>query len=174
MSHYVDYSEHAGVNVTVPAGNTVSNTASETNFASKVTITADSLAVGHVLRVTAYGTYSTHAATAGTITLRLKAGSTTLASSDAVTNIVGLATRGWKLDAVVVVTAIGASGNVEANGMLVLSTALSTSAVADMENTAAVTLDTTADQDVQLSVQMSVASSSNTVTLRALLVEKMG
>lgn len=162
------------VNTSIPAGNTVANSTSETNFASKRTLSANSLSVGQVIRVTAYGIYGTDAISAGTITLKLKVGSTDLATSGALTNIVGLANRGWTLNALAVVTAIGASGAIETQGWAALSTAVNTATVADLETTAATSVDTTVSLDIQISVTLSVADTDNTIQLRQLLVEVLG
>lgn len=161
-------------NTTNPAGDTVAGSAAETTFASKYTLAANSLAVGQVLRITAFGVYGTDAALAGTLTLKLKAGSVTLASTGALVNVVGLTGRGWIVRALCVVTAIGASGTMEVQGDASFSTALSTALAGNLANSGAVTIDTSIANDIGVSVQMSVSDSDNTVSLRLLLCEKLG
>ena len=158
-------------NTSVPAGNTVANTASETNFASNYAIAANTLRVGDVIRITAFGLYGSDAITPGTITLKAKAGSVVLATTGAITNVAALTNRGWMLQVSATVISLGASGTVEVQGVGGLSTALSTAAIADMENAAVVTVDTTAALTIQASVEMSVADTDNTVTLRSFVVE---
>lgn len=154
----------------VAGGDTVANTAAQTNFASKLSIPANTLRVGQVLTLEVYGTYGTDAVTAGTITLRIKFGSTVLVTSGALTNVVSLSNRGWMARAVLTVISLGATGTIEAQGYAALATAISTAAIADLENTAVVTVDTTATQDLQVSVEFSVADADNTITQRALTV----
>lgn len=157
-------------NVSVPGGNTVANTTSETAFASNFTIPANSLAVGQVIRVKAFGVYSTDTISAGNITLRVKFGSTTLCATAALTNVVSLTNQGWTLDALLIVDTTGATGTVEAQGMAFLTTAINTAMNAGMTNTSTVVVDTTANQTVQISVQWSAASANNSIVLRQLVV----
>lgn len=161
-------------NTTVPGGNTVAGSAAETTFASKYTLPANSLAVGQVLRITAFGVYGTDGALAGTLTLKLKAGSTALASTGALVNVVGLTNRGWIMRALCVVTAIGASGSMEAQGDASFSTALTTALAGNLANTGTISIDTTASIDVGVSAQFSISDSDNAASLRLLLVEKLG
>lgn len=162
------------VNTSVPAGATVANTATQTNFSLYVDFAANSLTVGMVLKVTARGVYGTDAVVSGTLNLRLKMGTTVLCATGDVTNTPALTDQGWSFEALVVITSIGAGGTVEAQGEGRLSTALSTALMLSAANTAAVSVDTTATQKLQLSADWSDADADNTITLRQFLVEVQG
>lgn len=157
-------------NTSVPGGNTVANTTSETNFTSSFAIPAGGLTVGKSLQINARGTYGTKSSSAGTLTLRFKFGSTTIAATAALSPGDGLSNRGWALNLELTVTAVGGSGNVEAQGVADLATGTAAAIVAEMVNTGTVTVDTTAANTAQLSAQWSTADTGNTITLRLLKI----
>lgn len=159
------------VNVTVPGGNTVANTAAETNFSSNYSIIANSLKVGNVIKVRGRGVYGTDAVTAGTLNLKIKVGSTVLLATGTITNTTSITNKGFSFEATLVVTAIGGSGALECQGLAVLSTTLGAALVAHMTNTGTVTVDTTIAQTLQASATFSVADTDNTITLRQFIVE---
>jgi hypothetical protein len=159
------------VNVTVPGGNTVANTASETNFSSNYSIVANSLKVGNVIKVRGRGVYGTDAVTAGTLNLKIKVGSTVLLATGTITNTTSITNKGFSFEADLVVTAIGGSGAFECQGLAVLSTTLGVALIAHMTNTSTVTVDTTTAQTLQASATFSVADTDNTITLRQFIVE---
>src|SRR5205823_2280143 len=84
-------------NTTVPAGNTVANLTAETNFASNFSIPQDALTVGKSLRIVACGVYGTKTPSAGTLTLRFKFGSTTIAATAALSPGDNLSNRAWTM-----------------------------------------------------------------------------
>lgn len=159
-------------NTSVPAGNTVANTVTETAFDSSYTIPANSVAVGDVLRVTATGVYST-ALVAPNLTGKLKLGSTTVLNTGALTAVAGVANAGWTFQGWIVITGIGAGGALEAQGYAEFATAATTALSVNVTNTAAISLDTTASQALTVTVQWSAASASNSITMRQLVVEKL-
>lgn len=156
----------------VQAGDTVASTASETNFASKYNVPAGSLKVGDVIAVEARGVHSTTGTP--TVEFKIKLGSVVLCATGAITTASGAANRGWYAKAVLTVVSIGASGSVEVQGDGAVFTAANAATPADMENTAVVTVDTTAAADLQASVTWSASSPSNTATMRSLSVYKSG
>lgn len=160
----------AYVNTTVPAGNTVADTASETAFASSKTFAGGSLVVGSVVRVTMYGVYST-ALIAPTLRGKLKLGSTTVLDTGALTTVAGVTNAGWSAFAMFVVTAVGAGGTVEAQGFAQFATAATTGLSVNIANTAAVSIDLSASQALTTTVQWSAGSASNTISLRECLIE---
>jgi len=158
---------------TVPGGNTVANTTTPTAFASSYTIPANSLAVGSVIRVKIYGIYST-ALVAPTITAALKIGSVTVLTTGAITAIAGETNGGWWAEALLTVTAIGASGAMECQGYAEFSTAATTGLSVNLTNTAVVgSIDTTGSLAMTVNVTWGTASASNTITLREMAVEIM-
>lgn len=158
---------------TVPGGNTIANTTTPAAFTSSYTIPANSLAVGSVIRVKLYGIYST-AIAPPTLSLTLALGGTTILASGAVTMVGSLTNNGWWADALLTVTAIGASGTVEAQGYAEFSTAATTGLSLDLTNTAAIgSVDTTGTLALTVTAQWSAASASNSIQLREMIVEVM-
>ncbi len=159
-------------NTTVPGGNTVANTASETAFTSSYTIPANSLKAGDVIRVKLWGVYST-AALAPTLTGKIKFGSTVMLNTGALTSVALVSNGGFLVDASFVVQAIGGSGSIDAQGFAEFATAATTGLSVNVANTSAITVDTTTTQAVTATVTWGTASASNTITLRQMIVEKM-
>lgn len=160
----------AYVNASVTSGDTVDNTASETAFDKTHTIAAGELLSGTVVRVRAAGCYSTTASN-GTLTFKLKFGSTAIVTTPAILSLKNAANVGWDLEATIVCWTTGASGTVDAQA--VCRTMLTTSAanVTMVPGTSTVTIDTTASQVVSATITMGVAATGNTVKLRQLIVE---
>src|ERR1700679_1478537 len=159
-------------NTSVPAGNTIANTTAATAFTPTYPVPENSLQIGPVLPLTAYGVYSTDAVTAGTLTFAVSFGSTQLCATAALTNLTSLSAQGWKLEALLIETAVGSGGSAEAQGLTFLTTAASTALVADMPNASAVTVNTTVPEVLELTVTWSAASASNTITLRQFVVSQ--
>lgn len=160
----------SSVNTTVPAGNTVASTSSETAFASSKTFAGGSLAAGNVIRVTMYGVYGT-ALIAPTLRGKLKLGSTTLLDTGALTTVAGVANAGWSAFALLVVTAVGTGGTVEAQGFAQFATAATTGLSVNISNAAAVSVDFSVSQAMTMTAQWSASSASNTISLREALIE---
>lgn len=162
-----------GVMGAVQGGDTVANTTTATNFASNFSIPAGALAANRALIIRAWGVYST----TGTpdLTFDLRAGTTTLCTTSNQACPNNVTNQGWNLDATVACITTGVTGTVEAQGL----SSVSTSPAAadhhwDMENTATVTLDTTAAQTLQIRVTWGTASASNTITMRTFTVQFVG
>jgi hypothetical protein len=162
---------HLYAQTSVQAGDTVANTTTETNFASKYSIAANSLKVGDVIEVDVRGVYST-AGLGTTLEFKLKLGSTVLAGSGTISSGTAQTNRGWHAKIKLTVISLGASGTVEAQGTLTLNTTLSAANQGDMENSAVVTVDTTATADLQVSAKWAAADAGNTITMRSLTVTK--
>jgi len=170
-------------------GTAVANTTTETILFPNLTIPANYLQDGRVLRVTAYGRYST----TGTPTLvfKLRWGgvsgtvitqSTTITGGSTITNAL------WKEEAFVQVRSNGATGTVFSVGEAFLGSGLTTPAVgsataapgfslmgsaASQITPAAVTVDLTADTAFSLTGTWSAASASNTITGHVYVIEAM-
>lgn len=156
----------------VPAGNTVANTTTETALASTYTLPANGVSVGDMLRVTLTGTYST-ALVAPNLTGKLKFGSTTVLNTGALTAIAGVSNAGFTVQMWLIVTAVGSGGAVEAQGYAEFATAATTGLSVNIANTAPVSVALNANQAITTTVQWSAASASNSITLRQMVIEKV-
>lgn len=161
------------VNATVPAGNTVANTSSETFFTSSYTVLANSLAIGTVLRVKLFGIYST-GVVAPSLILRVYFGPTVLIASGTLTTVAAITNDGWSAEGLFTVQGIGASGTIEAQGLSEFSTASTAVLFVNMDNTAPITVNTTTNAALRASVQWGgTVNASDTITLREMTVEAM-
>lgn len=154
---------------TVPGGNTVVNTSTETTFASSKALVTGQLASGNVIRFTAAGTYSTDASPP-TLRLRVKLGGTTILDTGAVTTTASLTNRGWKVEGALIITTSGASGQIEAQGLGTFSTGAAAGIQVFTPNTAKVAADLGGNRSLTITAQWGTADSDNTITLRQMLV----
>lgn len=152
---------------------TVVNTAAETTLLSasrigSLLVPANCLKLGKTLRFTLMGQES-HAGTP-VLTVKVKAGVTVLATfTGTVSSAVGSL---WRLDADVLVTAVGASGNLRTMGLLQMANAnygtprtLAPTTIQDA------TVNTTANQTFDVTATWGTQSSSNTITCSHASVE---
>lgn len=137
-------------------------------------VPANALVAGAVLRLTARGVYGTTGAPTAQVRIRwggilgvLLADSTLFAMPTTVTN------RGWEVSFLIRVVSIGAAGTFECQGWWKRALTLSTSEEADLEATAALTVDTTAAKDLVLTWTWGTSNISNTVTVRQYLLERV-
>lgn len=162
----------AYANTSVPGGNTVANTTDETAFSSAYIIPAGTMVVGQVWRITLMGVYSTAIISPGTVTGKVKLGSSALLTTGAVTTVANLADAGWIAHALGIVRSIGGSGSIEAQGYASFATAASAALAVHLPNTAVVgSINTTGTLAVSATVQWSAMSLSNIITLRSMVVE---
>lgn len=152
---------------------TIANTTTETNFSQNYVISANTMTVGKTFRITARGVYST-IASAGSETAKVKLGSTVIATSGGFTGSNSKTNAGFMIMADFTVITIGASGTIECQGSFFNETTNGTHQIFSMENTAAITIDTTANQTLQISHQWGTADPGNTITLRLFTVEVLG
>lgn len=159
------------VNTTVPAGNTVANTSSETFFTSAYSIPASTMTIGMVLRVKLFGVYST-GIVAPSLALKIYFGTTVMVASGTLTTVAGVTNDGWSAEGLFVVQTIGSSGTIEAQGLSEFSTASTAVLFVNMDNTAPVTVNTLITETIQASVQWGgTVNASDTITLREMTVE---
>jgi hypothetical protein len=161
-------------NTSVPAGNTVVNTTTETAFSSSYTFAANSLAAGMVVRITARGVYSTNSSIE-TIRIRVKLGSTTILDTGVYIPIKVSTNQLWELDASLIVFTAGGSGTVDSQGCFSVHKVEygSLGYDAPMQNTSPATIDTTASQALTITVEWGAALAGNSITLRQLFVETL-
>jgi predicted RecA/RadA family phage recombinase len=143
----------------------ITNTVTETAFDKSVTIPANTLQVGDVLRVRAQGICPSTNST-DTLNVRLKVGTVTLVATGAV----DVANNDlFHLEADLVVRAIGANGSIVASGLQALGT--EGTVTTKPAKLAASALDTTAAQTVAITATWSVANAGNQVRLDLFDVE---
>lgn len=157
----------------VQAGDTVNTTTGEVVFASKPQpFMANSFVAGDCIRFRARGLFGAGGLVVAAYTFRIKLGSVALATSAAINTALGLTSKPWTVTGEISISALGASGTMECGGEAMLSLGTGVQA-AEFMPTSAVTVDTTVDQQFQLSVQPSISLLANTVTLRQFIVEKL-
>ena len=157
------------VQVATQAGDTVANTASETNFATNKVFPALSLySIGKLIKLSAWGEYSTLGSGTVTLQFKVKMGSTVLVDLGAVTTAISIANRRWRVQAEIAVRVVGSGA---ASTMMCFAEARIPTAndnVTQSRPMVAQTVssfDLTASQTLQLSVQHGAASPSNSITM---------
>ena len=167
------------------SGTAVANTTTETTLFPVITIPANFLRDGRLLRVTAIGQYSTTGTPTMLFSIRLGgAAGTLVCKSAACTTPSGVTAAVWKVEALLQVRTNGSSGTVMGNGIATVCAAVAgTVASATGEGLvtpmtqggvvtpATATVDFTANQDLVVTITWGTASASNTITGLNLLVE---
>lgn len=155
---------------TVPAGNTVANTAAETQITSSYNFdpALRTIALYDVIRVTLRGVYSTDAAVAPNLTLKFYLNATVVGSTGAITLATAQTNKGWEAHLLLFVTQAGVAGTAEVQGSAQLN------GWQGITNLAALALDTTLLQALKVKFTWSVADVDDTITVRQMLVEHMG
>lgn len=148
--------------VTTADSTEISNTSSETSFDEDFSVPAGTLEAGRNVVVRASGKYSTTGTP--TFTFRLKLGSAELASSGAITAGTGAADDAWEVEAEFTVRVSGASGSAVGRIRGMLSTGAG-AVNTGLGRAAGVSINTTLGSSLGISVEMSVADTSNKITL---------
>lgn len=168
-------------------GTAVANTTTEAIIFPNITVPANFLQDGRILRLTAYGRHSTTATP--TLTFALRWGGVTgtvVAQSGALTCGSGVTAAPWKVELTLQVRSNGSTGTVFVMGEAICwddavgSTGSATNApgIAAMTSAgaatpAAVTVDLTADSALSLTADWSAASASNTLTGHIYVIEAL-
>lgn len=160
------------MNNSVPAGNTIANTAVETAFDSLYAI--QPLADKTLIRIKLWGVYSTDAVLAPTIRGKIKltngGGDTIVIDTGAITSVIGATNRGWSADITLSFRSTGVTATLEAQGFLEFATAATVALVVNAPNTSTFTIDATVAQTIKTTVQWGTADADNTITLRVMEV----
>jgi hypothetical protein len=151
-------------------GTAVASTAAETIIFPNVTVPANFMQDGRVLKIHASGKLSTTGTPTMTFALRWGGvAGTLLATTEAITMGSGVANVNWELDAYIQTRVNGSSGTLFVMGSVKVHT--STTAVSEnvfgvsgYDAPAAVTVDLTADTALSLTATWSASSASNTLT----------
>jgi hypothetical protein len=152
--------------------NTVVNTTAETNFTTNscnYTLPANIATVNKLIRITAFGKFSTKNGAVGTFTLRLKKGATiidtlTIALDSFVSN------NGFQLLALIQFRSIGVGGTATSNISSIFNGASSGNAAS---GNGAQAWDTTISNTIQVSAQWGTANASNGITLEQIAFESI-
>lgn len=151
-------------------GTAIANTTTETIIFPNVTIPANYMQDGRVLRIRAFGKLSTTGTP--TITFAIRWGGvagTLLATSEAITCASGAANTMWSLEAFIQVRSNGSTGTLLVCGDVTVNLTASTNTsgafgASGFDAPAAVTVDLTADTALSLTADWSAGSASNTLT----------
>lgn len=151
-------------------GTAVDDTTTEEIIFPNITIPANYMQDGRVLRIRAYGKLSTTGTPTITFAIRWGGvGGTLLATSEAITTASGSANVAWALEAYIQTRSNGATGTLLVIGTVTVNLTASTQTtgvfgVSGFDAPAAVTVDLTADTALSLTADWSAASASNTLT----------
>jgi len=163
----------------VSDGTAVDDTTTEEIIFPNITIPANYMQDGRVLRLRAFGKLSTTGTP--TITFAIRWGGvsgTLLATTEAITTSTGSANVNWSIEAFIQTRTNGATGTLLVFGDVVVNLTASTNvssvfSVSGFDAPAAVTADLTADTALSITADWSAASASNTLTGMLYTVESM-
>ena len=161
-------------------GTAITNSITEAILFPNITVPANYLQDGRVLRLTMYGRYSNVVTAVPTLTFRTRwggvAGTVVAASAAIVTSAVAMTAALWKMEILVQVRTNGSAGTVFVMGeaQLTTNTAPTSGTVtnygmptlmgsAGLATPAAVTVDLTADTALAVTAQWSAASAGNSI-----------
>ena len=157
---------------------TLANSVTETtllsgSFVGSKTLQANGLMIGHGLRVRAWGRFSTLDPTPGTLRIKLKLGAVTIGDTGAQLLTPGVVDRLWRFDSLAVVRTEGATGTIFPWSVWehLIPAGQGNPTWWELPNLAAVTIDTTVDNALDLTAQFSVANASNKIICDNVLVE---
>lgn len=144
-------------------GGTVANTVTETSFAKTYAIPANTLVAGSMVRIHAMLNITSYSG-GGSWTLRTKVAGQQTGSYQQVNG----ATGGQSLADVSFLRSIGAGGTIIGSGGAIANVSGGANAAATVTTAA---IDTTVNQNVDITWQWSTASAGNSVTLKTMSVE---
>lgn len=155
----------------------VTNTTTESSVLGSgigtLTFPGYSLFLGRTIRIQAYGILST-ALVPGTLRIKIKLGTTVILDTGAQTPASSLTDLIWKIDAIITVRAVGSVTTVIGQGAFEHQTsALAAMLTWAMTNTAAINVDLTASQTLDVTAEWSTASASNDIRCTNCTVESL-
>jgi hypothetical protein len=174
---FVFYPRHSHARIFAQTASvTVADTASETTLTGagqgSLTLPANFFTVGRTIRLKAMGVFSDTGTP--TLNVRFKLGSTTICSTGAVALAGTISNNVWSVEIELTCRTVGASGTVIAQGLFKYDESTHAGTTEGMASTTTTTIDTTASQAVNVTVQWGSASPSNTMTCTNLTVERIG
>lgn len=136
------------------ATTTVSNTAAETTIWTG-TVAADALKAGNTLKIICSGELS-NATAADDLTIGIKMGSTTITSyNPAIGNVTS---ADWRLDQILTIRSVGGSGSIAFHGRIEIDGNAN-------DNNSIETIDTTAAEDLTVTITWDNAKVGNTISI---------
>lgn len=148
------------------ANKTVANTTTETSLIGtglgSMTLAAAAISVGTRIRTTLRGTLGT-AVVAPNLTIKVKAGSTVIASLVFTALVGSLSAKGFAIFLDIVVRTTGVSGTITANGEVAIGNSAS-ALLSEYFIDQSATIDTTSALTFDVTATWSTASASNTIT----------
>lgn len=150
------------------ADKTVTNTTTETSGiptgVGSTSLQADWWEVGKSLRLKAYGVYSTPAITGGTVTIKVKLGSTVIATVATSSLLIGASSAAFHFEVTITCRSVGASGSVICGGAVDYEVASAARVFDNLDNDGATTtVDTTTAAAVDVTITWDTASVSKIV-----------
>lgn len=157
------------------AGVTVANTTNELSAIPAgygTLIIPESVATsGTLFRLKGGGIFST-LITPGNLTIKIKLGSTVIASVVISNLLANASNNAFDFEGILICRSAGASGSYVATGFITYDTGVLVRGTAALNNTgAAVTVDTTVAQAIDVTVQWATGNASNTITTIVATVE---
>lgn len=167
------------LNILAGAAYATSVTLTDVSPAPQVTLPANQLDNGMVLRLTAFGLFSVAAATTPTLLLGFYYGGVAgiaLAASAATATASGVTNAPFRMEYEGRVRSTGTAGSIMGQGWLHLGTSVSAVNVSPLPVVALATvaIDTTAAKTVTAGAQWGTSSASNTLTCHHMSVELLG
>lgn len=158
------------------ADKTITNTTSETSAIptglGSTTLSGDFWQPGVSLRIKGYGVYSTPAITGGTVTIKVKLGSTVVATVATSALLVGASSQAFMLEVVITCRTAGASGTVITAGHVNYQVAGNARIWDILDNgSATTTVDTTVIHTVDVTCTWDTASTSKIVKTTVAILE---
>lgn len=160
------YTQGAPVTVATSAAET---TVISTTGSGGLEVLKNSMTVGKTYRIQLAGYYSNTGTP--TLDLKVKFGTTVLLDTGVLTTATGATNREFMVDGLITVYTVGSSGAVRGQGLYLSPT--ETILVNPMINTSNVTVDTTANNTFNVTIQWGTSSSSNTITVTNLVIEEL-
>lgn len=165
----------------VQAANVIASTTAETIFASQIPLPAnlDSLSnAGRLYRLRVCGYMSSLATTPGTLTLKLKWGTTILGASAAIQLPTAAMTNNhWELTALALICLTGTSGKIacQGGGFIDANGAPISFGLVNVGTLAAgqITVNTQNAANLNFTAQFSIANAVNSITLAQLICEEL-
>ncbi len=156
-------------------GGVVASTAAETAFSGfSYTIPASSVQLGDVFDVEMRGQWGSKASSPGTLNIKVKIGSTVVIAMQPLTVTANVTAKGWRARAKFVVTAVGASGSIEAEGDIQYYNNTPVDNLQVIPTGGAVaSIDFTAAQALTVTATWGTSDSANTITLGQVTVCKL-
>lgn len=150
------------------ADKTITNTTNETSAiptgVGSTSLQEDWWVSGRMIRIKAYGVYTTPAITGGTVTIKVKIGSTAIATVATSSLLVGASNAAFHFEVSMTCRSAGASGSVVCGGAVDYEVASAARIFDNLDNDgAATTVDTTAVGVVDVTVTWDTASTSKII-----------